>query len=164
MDLVNPGIGLIFWTTLVFLILLFILRAFAWKPILTMINKRNNSIEEALKQAEIAKEQMKQLQTDHETMMEKARKERDQIFAEARQMKEQLLQKAKDDTSKMVEKMKADALKEIEGQKQAVINELKQQVAEISIDIAENILKSELEDKGKQELLVSKLLKDVKLN
>jgi len=164
MDLVSPGIGLIFWTSLVFIILLVLLRIFAWKPILTMVNKRNDSIENALKQAEIAREDMKKLQTDHELMMEQAKQERDKIFAEAREMKEQLMQKAKDETDKMVTKMKTDAKAEIEGQKQAAINELKQQVAEISIDIAEKILKSELEDKKKQEVMVNQLLKDVELN
>lgn len=164
MDLVSPGIGLIFWTSFVFIILLVLLRIFAWKPILTMVNKRNDSIENALKQAEIAREDMKKLQTDHELMMEQAKKERDKIFAEAREMKEQLMQKAKDETDKMVAKMKTDAKAEIEGQKQAAINELKQQVAEISIDIAEKILKSELEDKKKQEVMVNQLLKDVELN
>ncbi|MDA3911319.1 MAG: F0F1 ATP synthase subunit B [Bacteroidales bacterium] len=164
MDLVSPGIGLIFWTSLVFIILMILLRVFAWKPILTMVNKRNDSIENALKQAEIAREDMKKLQTDHELMMEQAKQERDKIFAEAREMKEQLMQKAKDETDKMVTKMKADAKAEIEGQKQAAINELKQQVAEISIDIAEKILKSELEDKKKQEAMVNQLLKEVELN
>lgn len=164
MDLVTPGIGLIFWTTLVFLILMLLLRVFAWKPINKAVNKRNDSIEEALAQAEIARNEMKQLQDDHAQMMEKARAERDQIFADAREMKEQIIQKAKDDTAKMVEKMKADALSDIEGQKQAAINELRQQMASFSIDIAEKVLKSELEDKNKQEALVNKLLDDVKLN
>ncbi|MEA1873760.1 MAG: F0F1 ATP synthase subunit B [Bacteroidota bacterium] len=164
MDIVSPGIGLIFWTTFVFIILLVLLRIFAWKPILSMVNKRNDSIENALKQAEIAREDMKKLQLDHEQMMEQTKQERDKIFAEAREMKEQLMQKAKDETDKMVTKMKTDAKAEIEGQKQAAINELKQQVAVISIDIAEKILKSELEDKNKQEAMVNQLLDDVELN
>jgi F-type H+-transporting ATPase subunit b len=164
MDLINPGIGLIFWTSFVFIILMILLRVFAWKPILTMVNKRNDSIENALKQAEIAREDMKKLKTDHELMMEQAKQERDKIFAEAREMKEQLMQKAKEETDKMVTKMKVDAKAEIEGQKQAAINELKQQVAEISIDIAEKILKSELEDKNKQEAMVNQLLEEIELN
>lgn len=164
MDLVTPGIGLIVWTTLVFLILLVLLRIVAWKPILTMVNKRNDSIEEALKQADIAREEMKKLQDDHAEMVEQTRQERDKMFAEAREMKEQIVQKAKDDTAKMVEKMKADAKADIEGQKQAAINELKEHIAVFSIDIAEKVLKSELEDKGKQEALVNTLLDDVKLN
>lgn len=164
MDLVSPGVGLIFWTSFVFLILVVLLRFFAWVPILTMVNKRNDSIEEALKQAETAREKMKKLQADHEQMMEDSRKERDKIFAEAREMKEQLMQKAKDETSKMVDKMKADAKAEIHAQKQAAMNELKQQVAEISIDMAERILKAELDDKKKQETLINQLLDDVKLN
>lgn len=162
--MINPGIGLIFWTTLVFLILLIGLRAFAWKPILKMVNKRNDSIEDALKQAEIAREEMKKLKSDHEDMMQKAREERDAILSDARQMKEDMIAEAKNETSKLIDKMKVDAKADIEGQKQAAINELKQQVAEVSINIAERILKNELEDKAKQESLVNKLIEDVKLN
>ncbi len=164
MDLVTPGIGLIFWTTLVFLFLLVLLRIVAWKPIITAVNERNNAIDEAMKQAEIAREEMKKLQTEHSEMMEKNRQERDKMFAEAREIKEQIIQKAKDDTSKMVEKMKADAKADIESQKQAAINELKQQIAVFSIDIAEKVLQSELQDKPKQEALVETLLNDINLN
>ncbi len=164
MDLVTPGIGLIFWTTLVFLLLLALLRIVAWKPILKAVNERNNAIDEAMKQAEIAREEMKKLQTEHSEMMEKNRQERDKMFAEAREIKEQIIQNAKEETSKMVEKMKTDAKADIESQKQAAINELKQQIAVFSIDIAEKVLQSELQDKTKQEALVETLLNDINLN
>jgi F-type H+-transporting ATPase subunit b len=164
MDIVIPGIGLVFWTTIVFIILVFLLAKFAWAPILKSVNKRNDSIEQALKQAEIAREEMDKLKLDHESLAKEARLERDNILSEAREMKEKMFQTAKEETENIVVKMKNNAIADIESQKNAAINELKQQVANVSIEIAEKILKAELEDNLKQEAYVNRLLEDVKLN
>lgn len=164
MELVNPGIGLVFWTTIVFIILIILLTKFAWAPILKSVNKRNDSIEQALKQAEIAREEMDKLKLDHEALVKEARLERDNILAEAREMKEKMFQTAKEETEDIVVKMKNNAIADIESQKNAAISELKQQVANVSIEIAEKILKAELEDNLKQEAYVNRLLENVKLN
>jgi len=164
MELVTPEIGLIFWTTIVFLILLFVLKKYAWKPILTAVDERNKSIEDALKSAEKAKKEMLALNTDNERILTEARKERDALLKEGREIKENIIAEAKDKSKIEAEKILTTAKEQINNEKMKAITELKNQVAEISIDIAEKILKSELSDKNKQKELIAEALKSNELN
>ena len=164
MELVTPEIGLIFWTTIVFLILLFVLKKYAWKPILTAVDERNKSIEDALKSAEKAKKEMLALNTDNERILTEARKERDELLKEGREIKENIIAEAKDKSKIEAEKILTTAQEQINNEKMKAITELKNQVAEISIDIAEKILKSELSDKNKQKELIAEALKSNGLN
>tara|TARA_B100000378_G_C17802076_1_gene327760 strand:+ start:71 stop:565 length:495 start_codon:yes stop_codon:yes gene_type:complete len=164
MDLVTPSIGLIFWTTVTFLILLVLLRKFAWKPILNAVKDREQSIDEALKSAQRAKEEMERLNADNERILKEARAERDSILKEAREMREKTIAEAKAKASEEAAKIIGSAREQIEHQKMAAITELKNQVAEMSIHIAEQILRGELADKNKQTELVNDQLKDFKLN
>jgi F-type H+-transporting ATPase subunit b len=164
MDLITPGLGLIFWTTLVFLILLVVLGKFAWKPINNAINKRNESIDKALSQAEKAREDIKNLKSEQDNIIKDAKNERDGILLEAKNMREEMVAKAKEETNLLVDKMKAEAKQDIENQKQQALGEIKDQMADLSISIAEHLLKEELKDKKKQTKLVEQLLDDVKLN
>jgi F-type H+-transporting ATPase subunit b len=164
MELVNPSIGLIFWMVVSFSIILFLLKKFAWKPILGMIKEREESIEMALASAEKAKEEMKALQSSNERILAEARSERDAMLKDAREIKEKMIAEAKGIASKEGERMLASARENIQNEKNAAITELKNQVATLSIEIAEKILKSELSSDEKQKALVNNLLKDVNLN
>lgn len=164
MELVKPAIGLIFWMTLTFVIVLFLLKKFAWKPILSIIKEREQSIAQALESAEQAKREMKNLKAGNEKLLQEARLERDKILKEATEIRETMLNEAKTKAKQEAEKIISSARETINNEKNAAIAELKNQVASLSIDIAEKILKSELSNEDKQKALVSNLLQDVKLN
>ncbi len=164
MELVTPEIGLVFWTTVSFLILFFLLAKFAWKPIMGAIGEREKSIEDALLKAEAAKEEMARLTSENEALLKQARAERDLILKEAKQVKDQIIGEAKlsaqTEGNKIIEKAKA----EINNQKAIAMADVKNQIATLSLDIAEKILRQQFEDKQKQNELVASLLKEVKLN
>jgi F-type H+-transporting ATPase subunit b len=164
MDLVTPEIGLVFWTTVSFLILLFILGKFAFKPILGAISERETFIESALSQAEAAKEEMARLTSENDNLLKEARIERDNILREAKKMKDQIVSDAKETANKEGARMIEKARVEIDNQTAIALALVKDQVASLSIDIAEKILQKQFEDKGKQDALVADLLKEVKLN
>lgn len=164
MELVKPDLGLIFWMIVSFSIILFLLAKFAWKPILGMIKEREESIENALAAAEKAKEEMKALQSNNERILAEAKAERDTLLKEAREMKEKIISEAKTSATKEGERLLKIARENIQNEKMAAITELKNQVATLSIEIAEKILKSELSSDEKQKTLVNNLLKDVNLN
>ena len=164
MELVTPEIGLIFWTTIVFLILLAVLKKYAWKPILSAVDERNKSIEDALKAADKAKNEMLALNTDNERILAEAKKERDTLLKEGREIKDNIIAEAKDKAKLEADKILTTAKEQINNEKMKAITELKNQVAEISIDIAEKILKSELSDENKQKELIAEALKSNELN
>jgi F-type H+-transporting ATPase subunit b len=164
MELVKPELGLVVWTTISFLILLFILRKFAWKPILGAVTEREEAIHKALSQAEAAKEDMERLSSENESLLKQARAERDAILAEAKKIKDQIIGTAKDTASKEAAKMIDLARVEINSQKALAMADVKHQVATLSLDIAEKILRKQFEDHKKQDELVSELLNEVKLN
>lgn len=164
MELVKPSIGLIFWMIISFSIILFLLKKFAWKPILGMIKEREDSIENALASAERAKEEMKTLQSNNERILHEAKVEREQLLKDAREIKEKMIAEAKEIATKEGERLLKAARENIQNEKMAAVTELKNQVASLSIDIAEKILKAELSSDEKQKTLVTTLLKDVHLN
>ena len=164
MELVTPEIGLIFWTTIVFLLLLIVLKKYAWKPILAAVDERNKSIEDALKAADKAKKEMLALNTDNERILIQAKKERDGLLKEGREIKDNIIAEAKDKAKIESDKILITAKEQINNEKMKAITELKNQVAEMSIDIAEKILKSELSDKNKQKELIAEALKSNELN
>jgi F-type H+-transporting ATPase subunit b len=164
MDLVTPEVGLIFWTTLSFLILLFLLGKFAWKPILAAVNEREQSIETALSRAEAVKEEMARLTNENEALLKNARAERDAILAEATKVKNQIIGEAKDAAQKEAARQIEMARVEINNQKAIAMADVKNQVASLSLEIAEKVLRKQFEDQHKQDELVKELLKDVKLS
>lgn len=164
MDLVTPGLGLIFWSVLTFLFLLFILRKFAWRPILDAVSEREEGIRNALLSAENAKKEMQNLKSDNEKLLADARLERDAMMKEAREIKEKMINDAKTEAQVAGQKMIEQAKATIESEKNAALAELKAQVSTLSLDIAEKLLKDELSNKEAQTKLVEKMLGDVKLN
>jgi F-type H+-transporting ATPase subunit b len=156
--------GLFIMQTVILVILVVLLRKFAWKPILSAVEERENSIQGALDAAKEAEEKMQALTSENEKLLAEAREERDQILAQAKAAKDEIVGSAKSEASEEAAKILADAREQINNEKQKVITELKNQVAGISIEIAERILKSELSDKAKQETLVNNIVEEVNLN
>ncbi len=162
--LFSPSIGLIVWSTIVFLTLFFILAKFAWKPVMAAIKEREQFIDDALNKAELAKQEMARLTAQNEDLMKQARSERDEILKEAKLLKDNIVNEAKTQAQTEGAKLIEKARIEIENQKKAALAELKGQVSTLSLDIAERVLRSQLDDKTKQQNLVASLLKDVELN
>ena len=162
MELVTPAIGLIFWTTVVFTLLVLLLKKFAWKPILSAVDERNQSIKNSLAQAEKARNEMSELTANNEKIIAQAKVDRDVILKEARDMKNEIISEAKDKATKEAEKLVSTAKEQILNEKMKAITELKNHVADLSIEMAEKILSSELSDVAKQKELVKKALKESK--
>ena len=156
--------GLIIWTTIIFTLLLIVLKKFAWKPILKSVDERNKNIKEALYAAEKAKEEMASLNADNEKILAEAKKERDLLLKEAREIKNNIITDAKKEANTESEKILNLAKEQIVNEKMKAITELKNTVAQLSIDIAEKILKSELSDKKKQNELIASALKETDIN
>jgi len=164
MDLVTPSLGLIVWTTLVFVLLFILLSKFAWKPILSAVKSREESIDNALKAAEKAKEEMASLTAANENLLKEAYLERDNILKIAKQTQENIIGQAKNQAKEEADKMISAARTAITIEKQAAITELKNQVASLSIEIAEKIVRQHLAADEKQKALAENLVKEVSLN
>ena len=162
--LVTPELGLIFWQLVIFLIVLFLLGKFAWKPILMSLKQREDSIEGALRMADQAKLEMQELKAGNEKLLAEARLERDRIMKEASVMANQLIEQAKNKANEEGGRMIVQAREAIQNEKNAALAEVKNTAAQLSIDIAERILRRELTDTDSQKELVNSYLKDVKLN
>lgn len=162
--LVTPELGLIIWSTLVFCILFFLLAKYAWKPILKAVKEREASIENALNAAEQAKNEMKQLSASNEALLNQARAERDEMLKEARITKDKMIIEAKLTANTEAERIIASAREAIQNEKLAAITELKNQVATLSIEIAEKILKQELSTAEKQKSLIDSAVAEINLN
>ncbi|MBX0292726.1 F0F1 ATP synthase subunit B [Hymenobacter sp. HSC-4F20] len=164
MQIVTPELGLIFWQLVIFGIVLILLRAFAWKPILSSLKERESSIEGALRMADQAKLEMQQLKAGNEKLLAEARMERDRILKEATDVSNQLIEQAKNKANEEGARMIVQAREAIQNEKNAALAEVKNTAAKLSIDIAERILRRELADQPAQQQLVDSYLQEVKLN
>lgn len=164
MELVKVDIGLLFWMTLSFGTVLFILAKFAWKPIMKGIHDREESIDKALHAAEDAKKEMLKLKAGNEELLNQAKEERDALLREARKLKDSIIDEARVKANEEAQRIIESARESIQYEKLAVINDLKNQVASISIEIAEKILQKELANKEEQQQLTRKLVEEVKIN
>ncbi len=164
MELLLPSIGLVFWMTISFVILLFILGKFAWKPILTSVKEREHRIEDAVKQAETARAEMAKLSADNERLLNEAREERALILKEAKAIGEKMVSDAKERANVEYSKKVADAAREIENQKMAALTEVKNYAGQMALEIAEKVLRKEFNDRQNQENYASALVDDLKLN
>ncbi len=164
MGLVMPNPGTIFWMLIIFGIVLFILKKFAWKPILNALKDREESIATALNSAEEAKKEVEGLKADNEKVIAEARREKDAILKEARELKTKIVAEAKEKAGQEAQKTIAQARQQIDAEKTAAINDIKKQVAELSLMIAEKVIRKELSDKGEQGKMIDDLIDDIKLN
>lgn len=156
--------GLFFWQLLLFIILVFVLRKFAWKPILDSVEKREEGIKNALDSAEKAKREMQNLQADNEKLLKEARAEREELLKEAREIKTKMISDAETEAQAKANKMIEQAQLAIENEKKSAMAELKSHVANLSLEIAEKVVQNELSSKDKQLKLVENMLEDTKLN
>lgn len=162
--LIEPNLGLVVWQTIILLLLIFILAKFAWKPILKAVKEREESIEGKLQAAEKAKEEMASLHAQNEELLNQARAERDLMLKEARETKEKMIAEAKSKASEEADRLLADARESIRHEKMAAITELKNQVAALSIEIAEKIVREDLASDEKQKQLATTLIDEMNLN
>ncbi len=164
MELVTPGFGLIFWQLLIFLLVLFLLSKFAWKPIMSALREREAGIETALREADRARIEMQQLQGQNEFLLQEARAERDRVLRDAQAAGNQLIETAKQRATEEGSRQLMAARQEIETQRRAALADIKNTAAALSVEIAEKLLRRELKDESAQQALVSEYLKDVKFN
>jgi len=162
--LLSVSVGTVFWASIAFISVLLILKKMAWGPILQTLEEREQGIANALKQAELAKEEMASLKSGNEQLLKEAREERELILKEAKELGDKMRSEAKERAAIEGAQMLANAQREIETQKKAAIEELKNQVASLSIEIAEKLVKDNLSDTEKQNALNSRLIQDLKAN
>ena len=164
MQLVTPDIGLLFWMLVTFLTVFFLLKKFAWKPILNMLQEREDSIEQALKSADKAREKMEKLQADNQRILNEARAEREKIFREAHEVKDKIIGEAREQAIRDKDKIMNDARASIEAEKNMAIREIRNTAAELSVQIAEKLLRHELSNDQKQKKLVEQLINEMPIN
>lgn len=164
MDLLTPSFGLLIWTLLAFLIVFFILKKFAWKPILSSLKERETTIADSIATAERVKAEMSQLKSENEALLAKAREERAQLLKEARDTKDRIISEAKEQAKVEANKIVLDAQAAIQQQKMAALTDVKNQVGTLVIEVAEKVLRRELGNKAEQESYIRQLADEVKLN
>lgn len=164
MELLTPGTGLIIWQTFVFLLLVLLLARFAWKPILSSLKEREESIKNALETAEQARAEMARIQSDNEKLFKEAREERDKILKEAREVSNRMRDEAQADAKKAADKIIDDARAAIQIEKQAALKDVRVQVAMFSLQIAEQLMKKNLSSDKAQKELVDGFIRELKLN
>jgi len=164
MELLTPSIGNIFWTAVVFLLLVILLKAFAWKPILSAVKTREDNIQDALNQAKLAKKEMEDLKADNERIMREAKIERDSILKEAREIKDRIVAEAKDAAKSEGDKLIEAARQTINAEKNAAMADIKSQIGTLSVNIAESIVKQKLANNEAQNELVQNYLNKSNLN
>lgn len=159
-----PGLGLFFFSLVIFLIVFFLLKKFAWTPILGVLKERETSIADSIASAERVKEEMAQMKAEHEHVLAEAKAERSKILKEAKDAKDHIIAEAKTQAQAEAKKIITEAYAAIETQKQAALIEVKNQVGNLVIDVAERVLRKELADKTAQERYIKDLAGDIKLN
>lgn len=164
MELLTPSFGLFFWTLLAFLIVFFVLRKFAWGPILSSLSQREKGIAESLETAQRVRAEMAQLKNENEDLMARAREERGAMLKEAREMKDKIINEAKEQAKIEANKIILDAQQAINAQKMAAITEVKNGVGKMVIEITEKMLRRELSNRETQEAHINDLVQEVKLN
>ncbi len=164
MDLLLPHLGLIFWTLLAFLVVLFILKKFAWTPILKGLNDRETNIAESIASAERVKLEMAQLKGENEALLASAREERATMIKEAKITKDKMIADAKEEAKLAATKIITDAHAAIQQQKMAAIIDIKNQVGKLVIEVSEKVLRRELANKPEQEQFINQLAQKIKLN
>jgi len=164
MDLLLPHLGLIVWTILAFLVVLFILKKYAWGAILKGLNDREANIANSIATADKVRQEMSQLKSENEALLVAAREERAQMLKEAKEIKDKMINDAKDEAKVQATKIITDAQASIQNQKMAALTDIKNEVGKMVIEISEKILRRELGNKADQETYIKQLADDIKLN
>lgn len=161
MSLITPDFGLLFWMALVFIIVLVILWKWGFPVVVRMVNDRKAYIDESLQKAHEANERLANIKVESESILQEARERQAQILKEAAATRDAIVEKAQDKAREEGNRLIAEAKAEIESQKQAAISDIRAQVAELSVKVAEKILRKELGDNDKQMELIDRLLDEV---
>lgn len=164
MDLLTPQLGLFVWTLVAFLLVLFILRKFAWKPILDMLGEREKGIADSIATADRVRKEMNALQAENEKLLMEARAERSAMLKEAKDEQERIISEAKEKTRQITDKMLADARQQIEHQKLAAMTEVKNEIGTLAVEVAEKILRKQLASATEQNEYINSLTEDIQLN
>jgi len=164
MELLTPELGLFFWTLVAFLIVLFVLRKFAWKPILNSLGEREKGIADSIATADNLKKEMSQMKAENEIVMAQAREERAQMLKEAKEMKDRIVNEAKEQAKAEANKIIIDAQQQIQQQKMAALTEVKNEIGTLAVEVAEKILRKSLATAEAQDSYVNMLAEDIKLN
>jgi F-type H+-transporting ATPase subunit b len=164
MELLSPHLGLILWTLLAFIIVLYILGKYAWKPILKSLNEREKNISDSILSAENMRKEMEKMHSENEALLAKAREERSQMMREAKEMRDKMIQDAKEQARSETNKIVADAQSVINQQKMAAIVDLKNQVGNLVLEVSEKVLRRELSNKEEQEKYIQQLAQNIELN
>ncbi len=164
MELVNPGLGLIFWMIVVFSAVLLILKKFVWPSILQSLKDREQHIEDALHQADVTREEMKKLKLDNEALLKEAKEEREAIMNEARKIREKMLDEARLKANAEADRIVESARVQIENERKAALIDIKNQIAEISIEVAEKILREKLQTPKDHEQYIQRVIDSKQLN
>jgi F-type H+-transporting ATPase subunit b len=164
MDLLTPGLGLFFWTAVAFLILLFLLKKYAWKPILEALHERENSIADSIASAEKMKVEMANMKNENEILLNQAREERSAMLKEAKEAKDKIVNDAKNEAKEEANKILLEARQQIENQKNAAIIDVKNQIGSLVIEVSEKVLRKELSDKEAQKSYINTLAQEIRLN
>lgn len=164
MDLLTPKLGLFFWALLIFLILVMLLKKYAWKPIMSSIKDREDGIQKSIDEAKKVREEMANMKSENEALLAQARAEREGMLKEARTMAEEIVSKSRHDAEVEYKRTMEKALEEIRSEKMRALTDVKNQLAQLSIDVAEKILRQELSNTKVQEDVVNKFVNDLNLN
>jgi F-type H+-transporting ATPase subunit b len=164
MDLLTPEAGLFIWTLVAFAIVFFILRKFAWGPILKTLNERETGIADAIASADKVRQEMSQMKAENEKLMAQAREERSAMLKEAKDASDGIITKAKNDTKAIADQMIAEAQQQIQQQKMAAMTDLKNQIGKLSVEVAEKILREKLSTTDAQSAYAARLADEVRLN
>ena len=164
MELLLPGLGLVFWTLLAFIVVFFILKKFAWKPILESLKERETGIATSIASAETMKAEMAALKSENEEVLAQARDERAKIIKEAKDVSDKMIADAKEKARVEFDRIVSEAQAAITQQKNAALIDVKNQVGNMVIEVAEKVLRRELSDKAVQENYIKELAESVKLN
>lgn len=163
MDLLTPSFGLIIWTLLAFLIVFFVLKKFAWGPILSSLNEREKTIADSLSTAERVKEEMSQMKSENEALMARARDERTQMLKEAKETRDKIVNEAREQAKIEASKIVAESYAAIENQKMAALTDVKNEIGNMVIDISEKVIRKSLQNKSEQEAYIRQLANDLPL-
>lgn len=164
MELLTPGLGLFVWTLLAFGIVFFILKKFAWKPILTALGEREKGIADSIASADRVRKEMSAMQNENEALMMQAREERTAMLKEGKEMKDRIVNEAKDEAKNEANRIIQDAQQQINQQKMAAVTEVKNQIGLMAVEVAEKILRKQLTGAEAQNNYADLLAQDIKLN
>ena len=164
MSLLTPHLGFFFWTLVAFIVVLLLLRKFAWRPILKSLDERESNIANSIAAAEKVRAEMAQMKSENEALLARAREERTQMLKEARETRDKIIGEAKEQSKIEASKIIAEAQAAITTQKMAALTEVKNQVGKLIIEVSEKVLRKELQSQASQEAHIREMVDEIKLN